>query len=130
MALYMQAKNSVEVGLEKNIEKRRKMDNVVTVMQFAKEKLEEAILQVPDSYHTLVYLGRTGTTLILILSIQLCAADSHVSPPIEHWLAREGHAHRMAMARSRASSLMPNITRMPVDTVRHRLIVKNVAHIA
>lgn len=65
MELYMQVKNSVGEGLEKSNERRRKMDNVITVMQFAKDKLEEAILQVPDSYNTLIYLGKTGALIVL-----------------------------------------------------------------
>jgi hypothetical protein len=77
MDIYEQVKSIVDQGMERNMEKRRKMDNVMTVMRFAKEKLEEAILQVPDSYNTLVYLAKT-----------------------EHWLALEGHAHLAAMARS------------------------------
>jgi hypothetical protein len=77
MDIYAQVKGIVNQGMERNMEKRRKMDNVMTVMRFAKEKLEEAILQVPDSFNTLVYLAKT-----------------------EHWLALEGHAHLAAMARS------------------------------
>jgi predicted deacetylase len=81
MDLFEQVKGITDQGMEKNLEKRRKMDNVMTVMRFAKDKLEEAILQVPDSFNTLVYLGKT-----------------------EHWLALEGYAH-LALTRRASQTL-------------------------
>ncbi len=66
-ALYLKGMKLFEQAMRAEAEnftneKQRKMDNALTVMQFAKEQLEQALLRIPDSYNTLLCLGKTGNS--------------------------------------------------------------------